>query len=240
MKTMSAMRSGRCAAAAALLTLGALCPAAADDAPGDCFGVDFDRQHPVAIGKITAAKPRVYFVKSISDNAACPADTESCQETAYLIPGNLVMLGKKNGAYACVSYESAQAKTPRWTNGWLPGLSLSPVAPAPAPARADWNGDWRHASGAITIANGANGTLTIHGEAFYQAAQDVHTGVIDARAKPVRGLLEFADDGSVVFDKASADSCLVRMQRVEAFLVVEDNGNCGGALVTFTGFYRRK
>jgi hypothetical protein len=30
------------------------------------------------------------------------------------------------------------------------------------------------------------------------------------------------------------------MQRVEALLVVEDNGGCGGALVTFTGFYRRK
>jgi hypothetical protein len=30
------------------------------------------------------------------------------------------------------------------------------------------------------------------------------------------------------------------MRRVEALLVVEDNGNCGGVDVTFTGFYRRK
>jgi hypothetical protein len=237
---MSAMLAGRRAAAAVLLTLAALGSATADEAPVDCFGVDFDRQHPVAIGKITAAKPRDYFVKNASDNAACPADTDACQDNAYLIPGNLVMLGKTNAAYACVAYESAQAKQPRWTNGWLPAASLSPVALAPAPARADWTGDWRHASGAITIANGANGTLTIHGEAFYQAAQDVHTGVIDARAKPAQGLLAFADDGSVAFDKASADSCLVRMRRVEALLVVEDNGGCGGALVTFTGFYRKK
>jgi hypothetical protein len=237
---MSAMLAGRRAAAAVLLTLAALGSATADEAPVDCFGVDFDRQHPVAIGKITAAKPRDYFVKNASDNAACPADTDACQDNAYLIPGNLVMLGKTNAAYACVSYESAQAKRPLWTNGWLPAASLSPVAAAPAPARADWTGDWRHASGAITIANGANGTLTIHGEAFYQAAQDVHTGVIDAKAKPAQGLLAFADDGSVAFDKASADPCLVRMQRVEALLVVEDNGGCGGALVTFTGFYRRK
>lgn len=235
---MSATQAGRCVAAVALLTLGALCPATADEVPGDCLGVDFDRQHPIAIGKITAAKPRAYFVKNVSDNAACPADTDACQDTAYLIPGNLVMLGKTNAAYACVSYESALAKQPRWTNGWLPAASLSPVAPALA--RAAWTGDWRHASGAITIANGANGALTIHGEAFYQAAQDVHTGVIDAKAKPAQGLLAFADDGSVAFDKASADSCLVRMQRVEALLVVEDNGSCGGALVTFTGFYRRK
>jgi hypothetical protein len=30
------------------------------------------------------------------------------------------------------------------------------------------------------------------------------------------------------------------MQRIDALLVVEDNGGCGGELVTFTGFYRRK
>src|SRR5271168_2300316 len=201
MRTMSAVAAGRCAAATALLTLAALCSAMADEAPGDCFGFDFDRQYPFSIGKITGAKPRIYFVKNVSDNAACPADTDACQDNAYLIPGNLVMLGKTNAAYACVAYESAQAKRPLWTNGWLPAASLSPVAPAPAPARADWTGDWRHASGAITIANGANGTLTIRGEAFYQAAQDVHTGVIDAKAKPAQGLLAFADDGSAAFDK---------------------------------------
>jgi hypothetical protein len=36
------------------------------------------------------------------------------------------------------------------------------------------------------------------------------------------------------------DDCQVRMQRVDALLIVEDNGSCGGAAVTFTGFYRRK
>jgi hypothetical protein len=30
------------------------------------------------------------------------------------------------------------------------------------------------------------------------------------------------------------------MQRVGPWLVVEDNGDCGGAGVTFTGLYRRK
>jgi hypothetical protein len=36
------------------------------------------------------------------------------------------------------------------------------------------------------------------------------------------------------------DDCQVCMQRVDALLIVEDNGSCGGAAVTFTGFYRRK
>jgi len=30
------------------------------------------------------------------------------------------------------------------------------------------------------------------------------------------------------------------MQRIADLLVVQDNEPCGGAMVTFTGFYRRK
>jgi len=231
-------------AAAALVSLRALAPATADEAPGDCFGVDFDQQHPIVIGRIVTAKPRVYFLKDVSDDKSCPADTDACRQKAYLIPGDLVLIGKifsdkANAAYACVVYESAAAKKARWTKGWLPVASLAPVTPAPAPSCSDWTGDWVHASGHITIANGANDAVTIQGEAFYDAAQNVHTGVIEATAKPARGLLQFADDGTIPFDDPKAE-CQVRMQRVEALLVVEDNNGCGGALVTFTGFYRRK
>ena len=41
------------------------------------------------------------------------------------------------------------------------------------------------------------------------------------------------------FDDPKA-GCQVRMQRVEALLVVEDNNGCGGVMVTFTGLYRKK
>jgi hypothetical protein len=229
---------------AALLLFGAFAPAAADEGPGDCFGVDFDPQHPVPIGKIAADKPRVYFLKNAADDPACPASTTACQQKACLVPGNLVLIGKtfsdkSNVAYACVVYESSQAKKVQWTKGWLPAASLVPVSAAPAPTNSDWTGDWVHASGNITIDNGAKGALDIHGEAFYAAAMNVHTGVIAATATPARGLLEFADDGTIAFDSKDAE-CLVRMQRVDALLVVEDNGGCGGALVTFTGLYQKK
>ncbi len=240
--------------AAALFALPAVSSAAADAGPGDCLGVDFDVAHPITIAKIIADQPRVYFIKSASDDASCPAAGDACREMAYLIPGNLALIGKTflgktldntldktDAAYTCVSYESADAAKVRWTAGWIPSASMTPVLPEPAPSRSDWIGDWVHASGHITITNGKNGGLDIHGEAFYAAAQNVHTGVIDATAKPAQGLLQFGDDGTTPFDKASDDkgSCLVRMQRVEALLVVEDNTACGGVLVTFTGFYRR-
>jgi len=34
--------------------------------------------------------------------------------------------------------------------------------------------------------------------------------------------------------------CRVRMQRIGPWLLVEDNGDCGGSGVTFSGLYRRK
>ena len=236
------MRLSSLVGAAALLALPVISSALADEGPGDCLGVDFDVAHPIAVVRILPGEPRVYFIKNSMDAAACPAATDACQAKAYLIPGNLALVGKTDGAYTCVSYESAESRKVQWTNGWLPSAGLSPVKPAPAPTLADWVGQWVHASGHIDITVGDKGSLDIRGEGFYAAAQNVHTGVLDAMAKAAAGLLQFADDGTTPFDKTSNDngSCLVRMQRIEALLVVEDNNACGGALVTFTGFYRRQ
>ena len=216
--------------------------APAEENPGDCRGIGFDVTHPVTIAKIIADRPQVHFVKNASDDAACPAERESCAQPSYLVPGDLLLVGKTRGPYSCVSYQSAADRTQRWTVGWLPSASLTPVQPARAAQTADWIGRWVHAGGTITISKGRRGSLRIRGEHIYPAAQNVHSGVIGAEAKPAHGLLQFADDGSVRFDAANAEagSCLARMQRIAELLVVEDNGRCGGSHVTFTGFYRRK
>jgi len=215
--------------------------AAAEDNPGDCFGVGFDVQHPVTIAKIIADRPQVHFVKNASDDAACPANRENCAQPGYVVPGDLLLIGKTRGAYSCVSYQSAADRMQSWTVGWLPSASLTPVQPAHALAAADWIGRWVHAGGKITISKGRRGTLRIRGEHVYPAAQNVHSGVIRAEAKPAQGLLQFAENGRAAFDAASAEAgnCLIRMQRIAELLVVEDNSHCGGALVTFTGFYQR-
>ncbi len=216
--------------------------APADENPGDCLGVGFEVQHPVTIAKIIADRPQVHFIKNASDDAACPAKRDSCVETAYLVPGDLLLVGKTRGAFSCVSYQSAADRAQKWTVGWLPAASLTPVQPSRALETRDWLGHWSHAGGAITINKGRHGALRIRGEHVYPAAQNVHSGVIRAQAKPAQGLVQFAEDGSASFDaeNAQAGSCLVRMQRIAELLVVEDNGHCGGAMVTFTGFYQRK
>ena len=229
--------------AAAFLVLSVSCRAAAEEGPGDCRGIGFDVRHPVAIAKVIADRPQVHFIKGAADDPGCPADREACLAPSYLIPGDLVLVGKTHGAYSCVSYQSAADRTQGWTVGWLPSATMTPIMPASAPALADWIGRWIHAGGEITISKGRRGNLRIRGEAVHPAAQNVHSGVIRAEAKPAaHGVLQFADAGSVPFDRASAEAghCLVRMQRIAALLVVEDNSHCGGALVTFTGFYRRK
>jgi hypothetical protein len=237
------MRS-RFIAAIALWLLSAFAPAIAEEKPSDCLGIDFDAHRPAAIAKIAADKARVNFVKSAWQDAACPAATDACTETASLVPGALVLTGKSSAAFICATYQSADDSeknlTQNLTNGWLPSASLAPVAPAAAPVSSDWIGGWVHAGAEIDISDAANGGFTIHGEAIVRAAQDTHNGVVDATAKPEQGIVAFADDGRVDFDKAGADACLMRMRRAEALLVVEDNGNCGGADVSFTGFYRKK
>src|SRR4029077_17635017 len=117
----------RCSIAAALLLpLIALSPPAEEKA-GNCLGLGVDVTHPVTIPKIIADRPRVHFIKSALDDAACPAERDTCAQPSYLIPGDLVLVGKTRAAYSCVSYQSAADRTQRWTVGWLPSASLTPV-----------------------------------------------------------------------------------------------------------------
>ena len=58
------------------------------------------------------------------------------------------------------------------------------------------------------------------------------TATSRAISKQTGDTLSFADG----YD----DGCKVRMQRIGPWLLIEDNGSCGGAGVTFTGLYRRE
>jgi hypothetical protein len=82
--------------------------------------------------------------------------------------------------------------------------------------------------------------LSIEGEQTYPAAGGAHSGVLGATVAPTQGIIAFADNGSTPFEKGEEGQCLVRMQRVGAWLLVEDNMQCGGSMVTFTGLYRRE
>ena len=67
------------------------------------------------------------------------------------------------------------------------------------------------------------------------AARDFHNGSFEAHVKPQGDTITFEDDG-----RNYGSGCKVRMQRIGPWLLIEDDGGCGGAAVTFTGLYRRE
>ncbi len=205
--------------------------------PRNCNGVDWDDKHPLVVAKVVA-RSRVNFLKSPYDDdftaMSCPADTPECRRKACLVPSDLVLVGKSYGAYTCATYQSPLATKQVWARGWLPTASLKPVAPNRNPRTSDWLGTWSHPGGSIEIARGDGGKLHIEGEMVMPTANDFHNGGFEANAAPRGDTFAFADDS------VYGDGCQVRMQRIGPWLLVEDNDGCGGAGVTFVGFYRRK
>jgi hypothetical protein len=214
-------------------------PVQAQLAADDCNGLDFDVGKPVVVAKVVSSASEIHYVKSASQNASCPAETDTCRSEAYLVPGDLVLANGLRAPHTCITYQSPRDTKQIWINGWFPSASLAAVAPLRAPRTADWMGTWSHPGGEIRIEAGDRGKLAILGFQAYPGTRNEHTGAMQAQATPLGAILAFADDGSKPFGK-NEDDCQVRMQRVDALLVVEDNGSCGGAAVTFTGFYRRK
>ena len=221
-------------------------PAFAYDAndPANCVGVEWDDVRPLVMAQVTA-RPRVNFVKSPYDDDfkadACPAASPACRRKSYLVTGDLVLAARTRGEFTCVSFPSLPGKRPIWSNGWLPTSALKPLAPTAEPARSDWLGNWDQPYAGIEIREGGlGGRLRIEGIAAVKGAREVHTGAINAEVMPDKDSITFLEDGWLPSETKCDSGCRVRMHRVGPWLLVEDNGDCGGAGVTFNGIYRRK
>jgi len=212
--------------------------------PGNCNGVDWDDTRVLTVAKVTA-KPRVNFIKSPYDDdfkaAGCPAADAACRKSSYLVTGDHVLVGRTQGDFTCVSYQSFSSKRQIFTSGWLPSAALTRVAPLAAPQMSDWIGTWQQPHGTIEIKRGGiGGRLQVDGVMVVPTARDFHNGAIEAQVIPDKDSIAFLNDGWLPFATKCEDACRVRMQRVGPWLLVEDNGGCGGAGVSFTGFFRRK
>jgi hypothetical protein len=224
--------------AAAIVGIVMLCrPASAYDAndSNNCNGAAWNDEHAMVVAKVTA-RPRVNFVKSPYDDdfkaERCPAATASCRKKSFLVPGDLVLVGETRGDFTCVDHVVPRGKTRSWTSGWLPSAALTPVAPTPSPRATDWIGTW--VPGArIEITDSGEGKLHIDAVRVIESAGgNTQNGTFRATVMPGTSTLAFADEGT--------SECRLRMQRIGPWLLVEDNGGCGGAGVSFLGLYRRK
>ncbi|HXZ22393.1 MAG TPA: hypothetical protein VEH78_06480 [Pseudolabrys sp.] len=207
----------------------------------DDKGAEWGDKRVLVVSKVTA-KPRVNFVKSPYDDdfkaEICPAATDACRKSAYLVTGDLVLTGRTHGEFTCVSYHSPLSNKRIWATGWLPSVALTPVAPMQSPKVSDWVGNWRQGSyvggGLVEIKAEGHGKLHIEAGILVPTARDFHNGVFEAHVTPQGDTLAFEDDANNY-----GSGCQVRMQRIGPWLLIEDNGGCGGAAVTFTGLYRR-
>lgn len=224
-----------------------LLPVAANAATGDCFG--WSHLTPATKISLVTVKTgaRVHFVKGTSDQKGCPAaGAASCQRKDYLIGGNQVLVIASDGDFSCGEYVNAKGLV---RDGWLPTAFLIPTPVAkPKSIVGDWSGGPEQG---ITIKPGKQlGTIDLDGSATFGALNpkrresgNFNTGEFEATLKPEGDTLGFTDEGeskTLAYDKGDQDACRIRMRRLGKFLLVEDNHNCGGINVSFTGDYQRK
>jgi hypothetical protein len=231
-------------------------PAHAEEDP-DCRGIPIISIYNLTVGHISPEATRVHFVKDGYTQHGCPDQTPACADKAYLVPGDRLIIIKRRDAFICAIYLNTKT-TPRI--GWLPADAVAYDMAKPI-ALTDWVGKWswkgfppglsgpvaqeRYSEADIDISVDAKArTLSITGSAALYRLK--HEGQMGGEVMPTGGRLSFATrDGPDEFtilpvDEGKKYDCQIWMQRLGRWLIVNDNMNCGGLYVTFSGIYTRK
>lgn len=168
---------------------------------------------------------RIYFY---GDDEGCPAPTAKCRQKAYVVADDALIVSRSFGDFTCAWYQPARGHE---TVGWIASnqLTLGETDANPPPAR--WLGEWSFYADTLTVGRGRGAALSVSGEAFWHGADpsNIHTGEVNGESAPSGNTLKIEDD-----------PCKLTLRLVGEYLVAADNGECGGANVTFTGVYRRK
>jgi hypothetical protein len=217
----------------------------AQSADGQCSSATYAIDGQLGIARIASARARVNFVMSRQDGRKdCPAAAAACREKAFLVARDVVVTQPSEiVGFVCSSFANARGHE---TTGWLPTDALE-VVPSGAVTPASYAGRWQRTEAVITIKPGRNGRILVDGAATW-GAQDrgraargaVNTGEIGGTGRFVGETVLVADDDVKSFQAAPDTACAVQMRVVASYLLVRDNGACGGANVSFTGVYVRR
>jgi hypothetical protein len=166
------------------------------------------------------------------DMDTCPsADPAKCDVDRRMKAGIFVAVSRKLDDFYCIF-------DPRkLTAGWLAAKDIRLMSEAVV-EDARWIGKWTTGHNeSIEITKVVDG-LEVSGEAQWFGLtnqfgeQVVHDGALYFIAKPVSNRLVLRVDSDYL--------CAAELIHIGRFLVVRDNGYCGGANVRFNGVYRRK
>ncbi len=227
----------------ALLPLALLPGRQAYAAHGDCWGVTLSANEELALARLASTTAgRVNFLANPAQRPGCPSAATACGLKAFLVPGDEVLAIAGDGPYVCAAFKSPRGVE---TNGWLPRAALSFAPPKPATAQ-EWAGQWRRDGEAEIVLRNRGDEVEASGQATWGGSDPqrvrtgaVNTGEIGGSGKPRDRTLTlgYADSGAP--PPPNAPDCAARLRLFGRYLVVEDNGACGGLNVSFSGIYVR-
>lgn len=232
-------------AGATLLLLAALAPTqaraeAAED--HDCHdGHITSDPSMLRPGAIVGKEARNHFYGGPDFRKGCPGAGAVCRRKGYVVRGDKVIVAEERApGLVCAGFISSRGTV---SAGWLPEKAVN-ILPASQPAITAWLGKWRYLNSNLSIERSKTaGALDVSGDSWSKRYQSVNTGDLYGEAvKPEGNVIAFAVDGekTVPFDKADKIGCAIKLALIHDVMVVEDNGNCGGAGVYFGGIYRRR
>jgi hypothetical protein len=154
--------------------------------------------------------------------------TDRAPGPSTVLPGAWVAISQSVPGYVCVEPAKGGPHGSRGF-GWLPADRVQ-IIQAERPLNW-WRGTWRSTAARIKITIEDN-RLSAEGHAIWQGQSSPHFGEFSAEAIP--------DAGGILFKEGDdADVCQVKLVAMGNAMVAEDNNNCGGFNVSFTGFYTR-
>ncbi len=208
--------------------LAAGCARAQDSDEDMCRNGLFPSQQAFHLAAVGGTAPKLYF---FNDRDGCPQKGAACRTKAYVVPGDRLLLGKTHGEWTCAWYQG----TSRETVGWVRNTDLL-EQPDTAVQTGDWLGKWKEVykgPGRIAISRMGD-TLQVNGDTRWIGQNTENVGGI-------AGKLTVSGAHGHVGPAGGQDTyeCSADMVRIGEFLIVHDNGGCGGLNVRFDGLYVR-
>lgn len=249
--------SNLCIAGCALLIAGAIADRldakpAKTDVAGEWSLADYFSAHVQAGGHASDGKVKLCILRL----------DENCKSRRYLIVGDVAVVTAVRRQQSHIVFVNDVGKS---SEGWVPQMRMARM-PAWNGPQSDWVGTWATDEKEIMVwQSRGDGYLIAQGAASWGADDPdrvqrgaVHEGAFLAKFRPLRDMAAFAEgdeadrEPGLVFrdgqgnihktlgiDAQRQYLCKVHMRKLGIYLVVEDNGNCGGANVTFRDVYRR-
>jgi hypothetical protein len=161
---------------------------------------------------------------------SCPPAPKACasRQRAYLVPGDKVFAGPELRGFRCAYYGTAKGDI---VAGFLPASTLESAQDDGDLSVAFLSGTWTMLGGnPITFTPAGDNEVEAKGNATWQGPPGVvHYGSFSARAQLQANLSEFR-----------SANCEVKIRRRGPYLIVGDNGECGGMNVHFEGIYVKR